>query len=422
MDTQRLRITSNTVWAFLCLLLYRIVLDISYYFIISTLWSYSKFELHLDGLKLVESYFLFLLVFILMPKSTERLSSIFVWLLIILSYIPMLTLFAFADENRAFMYAVSGFWVAVLLLLRMPGLSLPPLRQSGIIRWSLFIGFTVTVILLVHNYLGLSFNLDLGDVYNVRGWYVAAQIPWAGYLFNWFGYIVNPVFFALFIRKRKWLLVALIVFLQFWLFSVTGLKTFLFALPFVLALMWIMTRRKPLCYIAVGFAGVVVLGMLSYWLIEDVWILSLGGTRTLFRPAQLSFFYYDFFSTNELVFLSASRLGFFLDYPYHLSPPNLIAEVYFGKPEMTAVTGITGDAYMNFGFAGLALWGIMLAIILKLVDSCAKRVDLIVGIAAIAIPAVILANSGLTTSLLTHGLLLALLLLYLLPNRGQQGV
>lgn len=84
---------------------------------------------------------------------------------------------------------------------------------------------------------------------------------------------------------------------------------------------------------------------------------------------------------------------------------------------MDAVTGVVGDAYMNFGFIGLALYSILLTIALKLVDTCSRRVDFRVGVSAIAIPAIVLTNSGLLTALLTHGLLLALLLLYLLPKR-----
>ena len=412
-----LTIKKSTLWAFLSVFLFKVVLDLSYYyFVISQVWSYATFELHLNGLKLVESYLLFFVIFVLMPKSSKKLSNILVWLLILLSYIPMLTIFAFMDEARVFMYAVTAFWVVVFLLLHMPSVSLAPLKQSAIVRYSLFICLGVIVFLMLYKYLGLSFSFDLTKVYDVRSGYVGVAIPLAGYLFMWVGYIVNPVFFAVFIRKRKWFPVALIVVLQMLLFSVTGFKMFLFALPFVLALMWIVTRRNPLAYMGIGLVGIVVLGMLSYWLVDDVWISSLFTRRTLLVPGQMYFLYYDFFSEHDFVYLSHSVFRFFLDYPYHVNPPYLIGETYFNKPTMWANTGVVGDAYMNFGLIGLALWSILLAVVLKLVDTCSKRVDSRVGVAAIAMPAVALTNSALLTSLLTHGLLLALLLLYLLPK------
>lgn len=410
-------LSKSTLCAFLAMVVYRTVLDLSYCFVISEVWAHARFELCFNNIKLIESYFLLFIVFALIPKSSKKLSNIVIWLLILLSYIPMLTLFALMDESRAFIYAVTGFWVAVFMLLHTPEVSFPPLKQAKKIRLSILLGLSMIVFLMIYKYLGLSFNLDLTKVYDIRSRYVELKIPFAGYLFNWVAYIISPIFFALFLTKRKWSLVALIVTLQLLLFSVTGMKTFLFALPFVLILMWVITRKNPLAWMAIGLVGVILLGMGTYWLIDDIWISSLFTRRVLLLPAQLSFFYYDFFSDNGFIFLSEHRIfRTLLDYPYDVSPAHLIAEVYFNKPEMNAVTGITGDAYMNFGFVGLILWAMLLAVILKFFDTFSKGKDIKVATAAIAMPVVALINSALLTTLLTHGMLLALTLLYLLPK------
>ena len=412
----------STLWAFLFVFLYKIVLDLSYYFVISPVWSYSRFTLDINVIKCIESYLLLFIIFILMPKAKEKLSNIMVWLLILLSYVPMLTLFAFMDQPRVYMYAVTGFWALVFLLLKLPVVSFAPLKnsQSKIIRYSIFIGLTGIVFFLIYKYLGIFFNFDLTKVYDIRREYRAIGIPFAGYLFNWLAYIVNPIFFALFLVKRKWIWVGLIIFLQILLFSVTGLKAFLFALPFVLVLMWIVNRKNPLAYMAIGLTGIILLGMFSYWLVDDVWISSLSTRRALLAPAQLSFLYYDFFSQNHHTFLSQHRIfRFFLDYPYHLSPPNLIGEVYFDSSEMGANNGIYADAYMNFGYIGFIFWAVLLTTVLKLVDSFSKNKKITVTIAAIAMPSLSLTNSAFLTSLLTHGLLLSLLILYFLPKERQ---
>ena len=414
----RLVIGKITLWNFLSAVVYRIVLDLSFYFVISKVWNYAKFEFHLSIIKLIESYFLLFMVFALMPKSSKKLSTIVVWLLILLSYVPMLTLFALMDESRAFIYAATGFWVAVFILLHTPQVSFATLKQAKIIRLSIFFSLSVVVFLMIYKYLGLSFNLDLTKVYDIRSHYVTLKIPFAGYLFGWLAYIVNPIFFALFVIKRKWIFAVLVFALQLLLFSVTGHKTFLFALPFVLVLMWVVARKNPFAWMAIGLVGVILLGMGTYWLIDDIWISSLFTRRVLLLPARLSFFYYDFFSNNGFTFLSQHRIfRSFLDYPYHLRPPNLIAEAYFNKPEMNANNGIVADAYMNFGFAGLILWAILLAVILKLVDTFSKGKNIKVAIASIAMPVIAFTNSALLTTVLTHGVFLALILLYLLPKK-----
>jgi len=418
-----LKIKKQNLYNFFIIVLYKAILDLSYYFVISPVWRYARFDLNFSTLKFIESYFLLFVIFILMPKSSKKLSNVMIWLLILLSYVPMLSLFAFMDQPRVYMYAVTGFWALVFLLLKLPVVSFAPLKnsQSKIIRYSIFIGLTGIVFFLIYKYLGIFFNFDLTKVYDIRREYRAIGIPFAGYLFNWIAYIVNPIFFALFLVKRKWIWVGLIIFLQILLFSVTGLKAFLFALPFVLALMWIVNRKNPLTWMAIGLAGIILVGMSSYWLIDDIWGSALFTNRTLLIPAQLSFLYYDFFSTHDYTFLSQHRVfRTFLDYPYHLDPPHLIADVYFDKPEMNANNGIYADAYMNFGHIGFIFWAILLTVILRLIDSFSRNKDLKITVAAIAMPAIFLTNSPLLTCLLTHGLLLVLLILYLLPKKEQK--
>jgi len=420
----RLRVKKVTLLAFLSFIFYKVVLDLSYYFVISPVWSYSRFGLNLNTLKLAESYLLLFAIFVLMPKSSKKLSNITIWLLVSISYVPMLTLFALANESRIYMYGVTGFWILVFLFFQTTfSLPIPTLKksQSNIILYLIFICVTAVDIFLISKYLGFSFNFNLNVVYSIRALYIATKIPFAGYLFNWTAYIINPTLFAISWVKRKWFFVIPSVILQILLFSGTGLKSFLFALPFVLVLMWVVTRKNPFAWMGVGFGGEVMLGMLSHWLIGDVWISSLFTRRTLLVPAQLSFFYYDFFSKNGFIFLSAQRIfREFLKYPYSLNPPYLIASIYFNKPTMGANNGIVADAYMNFGFVGFILWAVLLVIILKLIDSFSKNKDARLTVATIAMPVIFLTNSALLTCLLTHGLLSALILLYLLPKKGKE--
>lgn len=415
----KLRIKKNTIYAFFFSILYKISLDLSYYFVISKVWLYMRFDLKFNVIKLFESYLLFFFIFFLMPKSKEKLSNVMIWLLILLSYVPMLTLYAFMDQSRAYMYAVTGFWVFVFLLLKFPTIHFTPFRksQAKVMLYFIFSSLLGVVFFLIYKYLGFNFNFDLSKVYDIRTEYAKAGIPLGGYLLNWVAYIINPIFFALFLTKRKWVLVGLIIFLQVLLFSGTGLKAFLFALPFILVLMWIVMRKNPFAWISAGLMGIILLSMFSYLVLDDIMVISLFTRRTLLVPAQLSFFYHDFFSKNGPIFLSSHNIfKNFINYPYNLSPPHLIGEVYFSSPEMSANNGIYADAYMNFGYIGFFLWGIFLTIILKLIDSFSKNKKITVTVAAIAMPSLFLTNSAFLTCLSTHGLLLSLIVLYLLPK------
>jgi len=413
-----LRIKKSTLWLLISVFSYKAALDAAYYFVICNIWHYMGFTLRLDAWKFVESYILLTILFIAAPRSLSKLSTVFVWLLMLLSYVPMLTYFAFADGDRLYMYGVTFFWLITILIIHLPVpyIRLLPLKQAKMVIYLLFICFGLTTLYLIWRYLGLSLKFDLAGVYDIRSAYTQAQIPMAGYLFSWMAKVVNPVLFSIFILKKKWAPAALTVLLQLLLYSATGHKIYFYILPFVLVLMWIVTRKNALSYITIMFAGLVLLGMLAYWWPGHIWISSFVANRTLMLPAQISFHYYDFFSRNDLVYLTDSRLGFFMNYPYDLPPPYLIGTIYFGDPNTSANTGIYGDAYMNFGLAGLAIYSIVLGIVLKTMDICSRRLDLRLGVAVIAASAISLTNGALTTAFLTGGLWLAIVILYLLPK------
>lgn len=411
-------VKKHTIFSFMGILLYRIVLDISYCFIISPNWSYRHFELDINSMKWFESILLLVVISILMPRSSKKLSNVMIWLLILLSYVPMLTLFALKNESRVFMYAVTAFWIVVFFLSRLPGLDLTKLDNSRLILYILFGCLSTFAIVMVLRSSGFLINWDLSKVYEIRSEFSARRIPLAGYFFSWLGYILNPLFFGIFFIRKKWFYLSCVVYLQLLLFSCTGNKTFLFAFAFISGLMWVIPRKYPLAYISIGFAGVISLGILSNWLVGDLWVSGLFTRRTLLSQPMQYFFYFDFFSKNVSTFLSQHTVfNLFLDYPYTLSPPNLIGKMYYNSPLSNANTGLVGDAYMNFGFAGLALWSIFTGLFLKIVDSCSKGIDSRIGVAAVAMPVFTMINSALMTSLITHGLALLCIVLYLLPER-----
>ena len=251
---------------FFSLFFYKICLDLAYCFIISDVWAYAKFKLELNDLKLFESYILLFIVFFFIPKSSNRLSNVLIWLFMLMSYIPMLTLFALTDESRIFMYAVSLFWIMVFLLRMTPTVSIPFFKQSRAIRFLIFIFISCSVVSIIYIFFDFSININLNKVYPIRAKYIKLGIPFSVYLFNSAAYSICPIFFALFLVWRRWFLVVLTIFLQFILFSVTGNKSFAFALMFVSFLMWIVTRKKSFVFLALIYSGIILLGMMSYWM------------------------------------------------------------------------------------------------------------------------------------------------------------
>lgn len=418
-------IKKNTLKLLIVIILYQIILNLSYYFVVSQVWDYYGFLLKLNWMKLIESYALLFLIVVMMPKSTKKVSSVLLWLLLILSYIPMLTVYAMKDESRIYMYAVTGFWLLTLFLSRAAlNIIIPSIKksQAKIIQYSIFIFLSTLAVVLIKIYSGISLNFDLNKVYEIRSGYVSLGIPFSGYLFNWVAIIANPFFMVFFLSKRKWAYAATVFVVQLILFSATGNRIYLFCIPFVLLFVYSLKFKNPAVFVSVIFSIMVFLGIISYVLFGDIWISSLFANRTLFDPAVVSFDYYDYFSKNGFIYLSSTSIfNLFVNYPFDLDPPHLIGEVYYGNPSANVNSGIVADAYMNFGLFGFVLWSILLSSLLKLVDSLSKNKDTRLCVAVLGMMPILFTNTSFFTSFATNGLAIGLILLYLIPQKADKG-
>jgi len=407
---------------FFAVIFYKVSLDLFIYFAFLALFCFPvATSLDVTYIKVIESYLLLSVIYFAAPRIERTASQAMVWMLLLFSYIPMLAVFACCDKPRAYIYAITGFWLTVFFFLRKASGFFPePLRQlkTRLAYYILFVLLYGATFLLIYKFFGLSLNLDFNKAYEIRFKFVALEKPLLNYLFPWMAYIINPIFLATFLKFRKWPFLILTVILQLLIFSVTGQRIYLF--PFLLVPFLFLTseRKYFLAIVATVFSLLTIAGAGLYFLIGNPWVASLFTARTLLTPAMISFSYYDFFSKHGFVFLSSLKFfKSFLTYPYDLSPPNLIGKLYYRNPLAHANTGIVGDAYMNMGPLGLFIWGIILVVFLKLMDFVSQGKDIRIVAAAVVMPALVLTNGALFTSFLSHGLMLVPLFLYLIPRK-----
>jgi len=338
----------------------------------------------------------------------------------------MLTIYTINDESRAFVYMTAGFWLSVIMLVRvMPALKIQAMRhsQARIVYVGLFVIAVAISGAMAHELLSIARVASIAsaaDVYLTRETFLEAELPLRGYYLHWLATAFNPVLFGLCIAKKRWILALGISILQLATASVVGMKTYYVILPLALGLMWVMKRKNPLVWMEGGFAGMTCAAGVVDYFFQSPWAFLFGIVRGLYVPAQLTFFYYDFFSTHQLIPF-AYLFNFFLkiavvDYPYEMDPANLIGEVYYGSAELAAVTGVVGDAYMNLGWLGLVLWAVCLAMVLRLFDSCAKGLDVRIGAAGVVMAGLSISGTYLVRSMITGGVGLSLILLYLLRS------
>jgi TM2 domain-containing membrane protein YozV len=125
--------------------------------------------------------------------------------------------------------------------------------------------------------------------------------------------------------------------------------------------------------------------------------------------------YLDYFSQNELYYLSHGVFSDFVKSSYNFAPANQIGYIFFGNHKMSANANIWADAYANFGFIGVIVFSIILLFYLWILDNSAvnKKQPIIFALASTTY---VLTDTALLTSFLTHGLLILLVTVILMPT------
>lgn len=357
-----------------------------------------------------------------LPLTLKRASNMVLWILYAFVLIPT-TLFPFYSarvSNQSLLIfclaVLAGLWL-IARITRVRPVRLRGIRIPSNVLWSGVVAISVAV----YGYLSLRFNLSLQigslvDVYDTRAAYkegLAAGSGIAAYLVGWQANVLNPLVIAFGLVRRRPGWIAAGTAAQILIFSFTGFKSVFFSAFFLFVLLILIKGERPLIgfRLLTGLTTLILVVVLADAITGSSTMTSIFVRRLLVTPGQLSGYYLDFFSDQPLAHLGHSVLAPFFDYPYSVTPPNLIGQVYFGSVETSANAHIWADGFANFGLVGVVAFSSLLGAFLWLFDSAARHADLRVGVLLLGVPAFSLSNSALITTLMSHGMFLAFLVM-----------
>lgn len=360
------------------------------------------------------------------PVSDYRPAVSILWILYFIVYVPIVALPVYASGRDVpsflpFQIAVmTGFLIALFLGTREP-IPLPTISLHPWIYLTIIASISLSTYLLVVIKYGLPTEIpSLTQVYDVRsdfGEDSAGQSRLEAYLINWQGKVVNPLIMAIGLTQRKATALAVGVLGQILLFSLAGHRSVLFSTILILGLyLAYKDRGKRLgSLITVGVFAVILGSIAVDRLVSAIIWSSIFIRRLIMTPGVMTGYYEQFFSENPKT-MSLGPLSFlFGDYPYDVTVPFLIGREVLNE-HMSANANLWAGGYASFGYAGVILMSIILGTILMAFNSLALRkrpmfVAIVAGAAAFS-----LVNSSLPTSLGSHGILFALLLLACSPR------
>ncbi len=358
--------------------------------------------------------------------ARESVSSWIVSLLFCLSYAPCLVYFEHSGSPVIYFVQLHLYWGMLIILLKLLPVILPKLSGSSVVqkvsrRKFIFgevivVAFALYVFLIKYSYNGFYIHLDIVEVYGLRSEAVGKNLGFgAEYFISWacLSFTVRGV--AAFV-DRKFVVLAVMFFLQLIIFSIAGHKFYLFSLPVALTAA-ALYGKGLLSWMPLMVSIVLLISEFLNSVFGIFYIIFLLPFRNMFLPALITGKFYDFFESHPPDFLTQSvlgRLGFVSDYT--LPIPYLIDASYYDGTS-SANTGLSADAISNFGFLGVLIYPILFAFVLKLLDVASHKTHIKNNLGVIIFFTIAFLNTAFFTALLTGGVLFSLFFLSTQPSK-----
>ena len=391
---------------------------------ITPAYSYVNFVFIYD----IRNYCLFLLSSALMSLliciQKNYTCRFFIASLYIMSIVPFLCLyFCGLNYNAYTSFFIKGIIAYIIIAIVTVILKKYPviicrhrvfvnLRVDTIIRILSAITVFTIIRYIVLNGLDI-FNLNILKVYEIRPLLKETMGGLLGYVDNWSIKIFNPLCILLSMHQKRYKSTVFFIALQIILFGFSSHKIALFIvailLCFYLLAPKLLFKTRYLLFCA-------TLGTLITKYSDSTIALSLWR-RALLVPAQLNFYFGDFFSRHEFDWFAKSFMRHFITSKYDLPLPRIIGKEFYHSAVIHSNTGFLGAGYAQGGMVVIIIYAIIIAITINIIDSYTKVISpkIVIGITLLPMLTAFI-SSDLPTTFLTGGIIVTFLLLSVLSR------
>lgn len=398
------------------IVLYRLLFDYVYVAFTNPVWGYVGFDNNTTGSSLLISWVvLIVLSLLVLPffKSDEPFFPDLLILFFVMRVVPFTTLIRFVNTPETLSFLFCIYFAITFLLTNILKIKQVPLGRSvgrktndTILYFGVFF-FSFIIIFISGYYAGFRLHLSFADVYDLRHEASDFGIPTV-LKYAWSPATnILPLLFVYFLQKKKRVVCLFIVIIILLNFSINGMKSTLFKLLICILFSVVRIKDFKRYYLPI-FISILLVTILEGSLWDFQFIHDVVVRRAFFIPSLLDTYYYDYITQNGPMFYS--RTGTAIQY--------IIGDVYFHAPEMDCNNGLFSDAYMNLGSLGCFIYPIIYAFLFRLCGSAFRGADKGLVVFAAMIMSYTLEGSELTTGLLTHGLFLFSVFMYLISIKN----
>ena len=399
-------------------ILFKFILEYTYIHFVNPVYAYAGFNLDINLIKYLEGWLIYFFFLSFTPHRIIKTSDFVINMLFFSFLSPLLVFYSLSNAVKIYLYLILIGVFIIYALRNGKKFKFPILQNGHFYSCSLCILSIIIVSLWLIFSGGLNFfNLDFTRVYEFRP-DVKAVINEGllGYLNSWTFKVFGPFLLVIFLYSRLYFFASLVFLIHIFWFGISSSKSVLFY-PFLILFVYACFKNnKGSSIIPIFFTLVILISYLFFIMFDVIRPGSLFIRRVFFVPSFLTFTYYEFFSSEGYIFWSNSITSKFIEYPYDLGVPRVIGD-YLGT-NSNANNSFLSTGYMHAGIFGIIFYSIIFAFIMRLYDSLDYDPKFIwVSIAIIIIPIrSMITDSDLPTALLTKGVAISLIILFLSRN------
>lgn len=406
----------------LLVMIYRLALDYVYLTMVCRFYGYTGFyaEVRLSfygaSLLAVLAFAPFVVRLQEEPLSSARIVSFLNYIY----FIPLTSYCGCGGANAAFFLIGIIYWALLLLfqfLLPVLALNKLPTHHAGRSYLIITVLASAFVMFISGRYTGFRFTMNFIDVYGIRAEAAGYDMPGVFvYTLSMMG-VTLAILLLYWLTRKKYLTVAALVVVYLFLFSIAAHKSLFFFLLLLLAGYflyhpWMMRWLGGLLTL---FAGTAVL---EEKLAGSYYLMNLFFRRSMFEAVHIGREYMEVFLRNPLSLFRDGILGKLPGIApiYTIDIARIMGE-FRGNISENANNGLLGDMFANFPpILGVFLLPLILIVCFRLLDATSHRLPEKLTSAICAYFAISFSNSSWSTVLLSHGFLIACLLLYFFPK------
>ena len=261
-------------------------------------------------------------------------------------------------------------------------------------------------------------NFDVAKIYDLRD---SAREQFLNFPFNyisaWSANVFVPFVLSIGIMYRKPSLIIFSITSAILFFGTLAQKTPIAMLVFCLFALWAISKKIYTGLFQIYLTGLVAIAATLHLWFKLSFFASLLIMRVFFGPANNNILYYEFFSTNPKTYFSNSFLSGLVDYPYSTHVFDIISTVRIGSPGINPNTGVLGTGFMHFGYFGMFFYSLVVSLLVIIILALSRGFPAWLS-TAVCGPAmfIMLTSTDASVALVTNGLLISILLLFLLPK------